>query len=152
MFILCRNLILFVLITSLLGCESKKLYDIPSDPMLVDLSERVSTIDGELAALKKDMEDIRKLLKENGDDIDFELKGSLKKELLEGDVHEKNILQWVSYLKIQRKQRYSSLMSRKDQETLVDEAKKESDEYFLHKKLNPIKKPWLTRYRTAIEL
>lgn len=148
----CRNLILLLLATLFLGCESKKLYDISSDPMLNDLNTRITTIEEELATMKKELEDVDKLLKENGEDIDFELKNSLKKELIQGEVHEKDITQWLSYLKIQRKQRYKSLHDRKSSFSLVEEAKKESEEYFIQNKLKPIDKTWLKRYRTAIEM
>lgn len=152
MIFLYKNLILLLFITSFLGCESKKLYDIASDPMLVDLNTRITTMKEEMASLEKDLADVRKVLKENGEDIDFELKGSLKRELIEGEIHEKNITQWLSYLKIQRKQRHKSLVERKHLISLSESAKKESDEYFIQKDLKPIKKPWLKRYRTAIEL
>ena len=152
MVLFCRNLILLLLATFFLGCESKKLYDISGDPMLNDLNSRVTKIEEELKTLKDELKDVTKVLKENGDDIDFELKNSLKKELIDGEVHEKNIVQWLSYLKIQRKQRHQSLYSRKDDPALVEQAKKESDEYFIQKKLKPIDKTWLKRYRTAIEL
>ncbi len=136
-----------------MGCESKKTYDIASDPMLKDLDSRVKEFEEDLNTLKTELAAVEKILNDNSnDELDFELRNSLKKEVIEGEVYEKDINQWLAYLKIQRKQRYQSLYARKDKESLVEEAKRESEEYFIQKKLKPIEKPWLERYRTAIEL
>ena len=75
---------------SFLGCESKKSYNISSDPMLTDLVSRITTMETELTSLRKELGEVRKVLKTDEDEIDFELRNSLKKELLEGDVHEKS--------------------------------------------------------------
>ena len=153
MVLFIRNLIILVLALGFLGCESKKTYDIQSDPMLKDLDTRVKELEEDLNTLVTELKAVQKVLDDNSnDELDFELRNSLKKEIIEGEVHQKNINQWLSYLKIQRKQRFQSLYARKEQESLSDEAKKESEEYFLQKKLKPIEKPWLDRHRTAIEL
>ena len=135
---------------SFLGCESKKRYDINSDKMIGDLNTRISSLEEDLKNLTGELEEVRGVLPDP--DIDTELRKSLRKEIHEGDKYIKEINQWIAYLKVQRKQRYASLSERKDQENLEEQAKKEIKAYFVTKDLKPIKRPWLNRYRTAIEL
>ena len=136
--------------TLFLGCESKKQYDISSDQVVSDLNTRIATMEEELKTLESELNEVRSVRDDKN--ISLELRTSIRKEIHEGDKHEKSLQQWIAYLKVQRKQRYASLVARKEQETLLDDAKREAAAYFLQKKLKPIQKPWLKRYRTAIEL
>jgi hypothetical protein len=144
--------ILFLLVFSgaFLGCESKNSYDIGSDKAVEDMSLRISSLDSDLKVLKEELAEIKKVLKDP--DIDAELRSSVRKEIHEGEKHVKDIQQWISYLKVRRKKRYNSLVDRKGQPNLKEEAQKEVEAYFMDKKLNPIKRKWKDRYRTAIEL
>lgn len=133
-----------------MGCESKSLYDIGSDKAISDMNSRIKSFEEDLNTLKGDLEKVREVLKDQ--DIDVELRKSLKKEIHEAEKYEKEIHQWLSYVKVQRKQRYNSLLRRKNSKTLSAEAEKEVKAYFMQKKLKPIKKGWKTRYKTAIEM
>lgn len=133
----------------ILGCNSKKSYNIGADKVIADLTTRIASLDEDLQALNNDLEDVKKALKDK--DIDTELRKSLRKEKHEADKHAKDINQWIAYMKIQRKQRYKSLIERKSDENFAERAKKEVKEYFVQKDLKPIPKKWKNRYRTAIE-
>ncbi len=147
---LCQNLIILAFISVFLGCESKNSYDISSDKAVNDLSIRIASLTEDLNTLKTELEEVKKVL--DDPDIDAQLRGSIRKEIHQGEKYEKEIEQWISYLKIKRKKRYNSLVDRKGQENLKSQAEKEVEAYFVDKKLNPIKKDWKDRYRTAIEL
>lgn len=143
-------LALFTLFSFFLGCESKTSYNIDSDKAVEDLSTRITSLTEDLNTLTKELEEVKKVLEDK--DIDSELRASIRKEILEGERYERTINQWLAYLKVQRKQRYNSLLARKGQKNLKEQAEQEVKAYFMQKKLKPIDRPWKERYRTAIEL
>ena len=133
-----------------MGCESKNSYDIGSDKAVEDLSIRIKSLDEDLGILKEEIDQVKKVLEDP--DIDAQLRASIRREIHEGEKHQKKLRQWIDFLKIRRKKRYNSLVDRKGQDGLREQAEREVEEYFQDKKLNPIKKEWKNRYRTAIEL
>lgn len=139
--------LILLLITILLGCESKKTYDIDGDLAIKDLNERISTLQNDLNTLTTDLAKVRESMKDM--DVAVEFRTSLRKELHEGEKHMEDISQWIDLLKIQRKQRHKSLIERKNQPDLIEVAQKEVEAYFIQTKLKPIKRPWENRYRTA---
>ncbi len=143
-------LFLFVFLPAVLSCESKSSYDIESDKMITDLNLEIKSLDDEYRTLVGELEKVSTVL--NDQDIDTEIRKSIKKELLEGEDYKKQIDQWLSYLKMKRKIRHKSLIDRKNQKNLSEQAKEEIEAYFIQKKAKPIDRPWLKRYRTAIEL
>lgn len=146
-----RNLLIFVLVTTFLGCESKNSYNINSDKAIADMSVRIEELNSDLNTLKEELAAVKKVLDDK--DIDTDLRNSIRTEIHEGEKHRRDIEQWLAYLKIQRKERYQSLLDRQKNKTLdVDQVNKEVKAYFLHKKLKPIDKKWKNRYKTAIEL
>ncbi len=147
---ICQNLIIFVFISTFLGCESKNSYDIGSDRAVEDLGIRITSLTEDLTTLKSELADVRKVL--DDPDIDAQLRASIRREIHQGEKFVKEIEQWVAFLKIRRKKRYNSLVDRKGSTTLKEEAEKEVEAYFVDKKLNPIHREWKERYRTAIEL
>lgn len=150
MYLFVRIVLILSFLGVFAGCEGKKTYDIDSDKAVLDLSSRIQSLEEDLNTLNTEIVEVKAVLKDK--DIDTELRKSIKKEILEGEKHKKDINQWVSYLKIQRRQRYNSLLGRKGEESLIKEAEDEVKAYFLQKKLKPIDKRWKNRYRTAIEL
>lgn len=141
---------LFLLFFTLfLGCESKKLYDVGSDPAIADLNADIAALEADLQKLTGELEPVKTAI--SNMDIAMEFRTALRRELHEGERYEKEIAQWIDLLKIQRKTRHNSLIARKNQESLVAEAEIEVKAYFLNKQLKPIKKPWEKRYRTAVE-
>lgn len=114
------------------------------------MNKRITSLSEELTTLTDELEQVKKVL--NDPDIDAELRGSIRKEIHQGEKFKKEIDQWISFLKVRRKQRYNSLVDRKGQENLKEEAEKEVKAYFTEKKLKPIPKKWRDRHRTAIEL
>ena len=150
MLVFFRNLIIFALIFSFFGCESKNSYDINSDEAISDMNVRIVSLEEDLKNITEDLDKVRKVLKDP--DIDPDLRASIRKEVHQGETFMKEIDQWISFLKVRRKQRYKSLHDRRKSEKLAEQAKREVDAYFMEKKLKPIKRPWLDRYRTAIEL
>jgi len=118
--------------------------------MIVDLNTRIGQLQEDLNTLSSELEQVRVVLKDN--DIEVELRKSIRKEVLEGERYQREIEQWISYLKVQRKERYKSLHERKDQEELKKQALEEVARYNTQKELKPIKMPWKNRYKTAIEL
>ena len=150
MMFLLRNLFILLLITFFFGCESKNSYDIKSDKIIEDLNSRIKVLQEDLDSLTSELKDVKLVLKDP--DIDTSLRQSIRKEIHEGEKYKKDILQWLSFLKVRRKRRYNSLLARKNSASLKDEATKEVRAYFVNKKLKPIARPWLERYRTAIEL
>lgn len=145
------RLSLFLLFFSLsVGCSGKSSYNIQSDAMIVDLNTRIGQLQEDLTTLTSEIDQVRVVLNDN--DIAVELKKSIRKEILEGERYQREIEQWISYLKVQRKQRYASLHERKDQNNLKEQALAEVGRYNMQKELKPIKTPWKNRYKTAIEL
>ncbi len=118
--------------------------------MIVDLNTRIGQLQEDLTTLTSEIDQVRVVLNDN--DIAVELKKSIRKEILEGERYQREIEQWISYLKVQRKQRYASLHERKDQNNLKEQALAEVGRYNMQKELKPIKTPWKNRYKTAIEL
>ena len=145
-----RNLLILALITLFFGCESKNRYDINSDKAIEDMNTRVKSLQSDLDILNGELKDVKKVLEDP--DIDPEVRASIRKEVHQGERFAKEIDQWISFLKVRRKQRYKSLYDRKGQKNLREQAEREIKAYFTEKKLKPIKRPWLERYRTAIEL
>lgn len=145
-----RNLIILLLATTLFGCESKITYDISSDKAVEDMNKRIASLQEDLTTLDSELQQVKGVL--NDPDIDGELRDSIKKEIHQGEKYKKEINQWLAFLKIRRKKRYNSLVDRKNNENLKKQAEKEVEAYFVDKKLNPLARPWLNRYRTAIEL
>ena len=144
------NLLILALVMGFLGCESKNSYDIQSDQAVADLSTRIKSLEEDLNGLTEELAQVRKVL--DDPDIDAELRGSIRKEIHEGDKHLHEIEQWIAFLKIRRKKRYNSLVDRQNSPKLKEQAEKEVKDYFMDKKLNPIQRGWKNRYRTAIEL
>ena len=144
------NLIIFAFALSFLGCESKNSYNINSDKAVLDMNTRITELEDDLNTLTTELKDVRKVLEDP--DIDTQLRASIRREIHEGEVHEKALVQWIDFLKIRRKKRYNSLVDRKNQENLKEQAEKEVKAYFVEKKLKPIDKKWKKRYKTAIEL
>ena len=150
MYLIVRFLLILAISSLFIGCEGKKSYDIGSDKAVSDMSTRIKSLEEDLSSLTTELGEVRAVLVDQ--DLDAELRKSIKKEILEGEKYKKEITQWLSYIKIQRKRRYNSLLSRKDQESLIKDAEIEVSTYFLQKKMKPIEKRWRNRYRTAIEL
>ena len=150
MLFLRKLLIIVATFILFLGCESKESYDIDSDKAIGDMSIRIKSLEEDLNTLTTELKEVKAVL--NDKDIDIELRKSIRKEVHEGENHEKVRHRSDAYLKVQRKQRYKSLLNRKMDKSLKSKAEKEVADYFQQKKLKPIKKPWLKRYRTAIEL
>lgn len=118
--------------------------------MIVDLNSRISQLQEDLNTLTSEIDQVRVVLKDN--DIEVELKKSIRKEILQGERYQREIDQWISYLKVQRKQRYKSLNERSNEKDLNEQALEEIKRYNMQKELKPIQKPWKNRYKTAIEL
>jgi predicted nucleic acid-binding Zn-ribbon protein len=133
-----------------LGCESKKSYDIYNDKAVEDMTTQITELNEDLTKLSEEISKIEKVL--DDPDLDTQLRANIRKEVLEGNKHIKDIEQWIAYLKIRRKKRYNSLVDRKGQDNLAEEAEAEVKAYFLEKELKPIPKKWRERFRTAIEL
>ncbi len=150
MVLFLRKPLILLLLLLFLGCESKKNYDIGSDKMISDLNIRISSLQEDMTALTNDLDQVKVVLDDK--DIDAELRKNIKREVLEGDLHKKKLQQHIDFLKIKRKKRYRSLYERKSSNTLKEEAEKEIKAYFVDKELNPIKKTWNDRFRTAVEL
>jgi regulatory protein YycI of two-component signal transduction system YycFG len=142
---------LFMLLLSLLGsCTPKDRYDIDNDKIISDLNSQIKTLEEDLNTLNNELDQVKVVL--NDKDIDADLRASIRKEIHEGDKYVKEIDQWLSYFKVQRKQRYKSLYLRKDSSDLIKEAEVEAEAFFINKKLKPLVPTWKERYRTAIEL
>ena len=118
--------------------------------MISDLSVLIKEFEDDRKKLEQENTEVQNVLED--EDLDTELRESLKKEIHEGQRYMRSIDQWVAYLKVKRKNRCASLYKRKDQESLIGEAKAEVRAYKTQKRLKPIKTPWRNRYRTAIEL
>jgi hypothetical protein len=114
------------------------------------MSTQITSLNEDLTKLKEELEQVKEVL--NDPDIDAALRESIRKEIHQGEKFKKEIQQWIDLLKIRRMKRYNSLIDRKGQKGLKEQANKEVEEYFIDKKLNPIKRAWKDRYRTAIEL
>ncbi len=150
MLLFSRNPLILLLCIFLFGCESKKTYDIDSDKVVADLSERINSLQEDLTTLNKELEEVKVVLKDK--DIDTVLRKNIRKEIHEGKKYQKLIQQHIDYLKIRRKKRYQSLLDRKKSPELIEQAEQETKAYFMNKKLKPIERPWKDRYKTAIEL
>jgi hypothetical protein len=150
MLFILRFVILYLFLSLSLGCTGDNSYNIGKDAVIADLNSRIGELNEELTTLTSELDQVRVVLDDK--EIDIELKKSVRKEILEGERHILDIEQWIAYLKVQRKQRYQSLKAREGQKGLSEQAKAETTEYFAQKKLKPIKKAWLERYRTAVEL
>lgn len=142
-------LYLFVLF-AFAACKSDKPYDINNDIVIVTLNGELTVLEEDLKALDTDLVAVRKVI--DDPELSAELRASLRKELLEGDEHQKHIEQWIAYFKVQRKQRHQSLMDRKALPDLEKIATEEAEGFLSQLKQKPLKRPWLDRYRTAIEL
>ncbi len=142
--------LIFHLIILLGACEPKGSYNIKSDEMIADLNKEIISLESDFKTLVDELEKVEVVLVDK--DIDTEIRKSIKKEILEGEEYKKQIDQILSYLKLQRKSRHKSLMDRKKSPHLTTDAKEEVEAYFLQKKIKPLQRPWLERYRTAIEL
>lgn len=132
------------------GCESKIPFNPDKDEVILDMNQRIELLKSDLTSLQGDLTEVEKVL--NDPDIDSDLRNSIRKEIHEGRRYEKQIEQWIAYLKVRQNKRYKSLKLREGQADLKNQVKKEVKEYEIDKKLNPIERPWLDRYRTAIEL
>ena len=150
MLLLLRIALILAFSTHFLGCESKNSYNPKKDEIILDLNTRISSLQGDLDILQKELEEVEVVLKDP--DIDSELRKSIRKEIHEGRRHEKTLEQWIAFLKVRQNKRFKSLKLRKGQKGLQEQVKKEIHEYNIDKKLNTIPRPWLKRYKTAIEL
>lgn len=150
MLLFLRTTLILLLALSFYGCESKNSYNINSDRAIEDMNKRIKSLNEDLGTLKTELKEVKMVLEDP--DIDPELRASIRKEVHQGEKYAKEIDQWINFLKVRRKQRYKSLYERKKNKDLKEQAEKEIKAYFVEKELKPIKRPWLKRYRTAIEL
>ena len=152
----CPPVVFVLLLCPLIGgCKANISYNISSDPIILDLGQRIEELRQDQLLLEKELKDIHKALNsKEGPPLSVEVIASLHKEILESEVYKKSIHQWTNYLKIQRKKRYHSLRERKRRgvASLSQLAEKESQTYFMEKKLKPIPKTWKQKYRTVLGL
>ena len=134
-----------------MGCESKGPYKIEEDKMLLDLGKEIASLEEVLKKMKEDMEKAEKVFKEP--DLDTELRESIQTELFQAKHWENKLFEHIAYFKIKMRRRKKSLEDRQKRGMdLHEAANREVKEYFIHKKLHPLKKGWENRHKAAIDL
>lgn len=149
------RLLFFIFFFLLLNCSKKPIVIEKDDPVIVDMNSELNLLKADLKSVVEDNEKVKAAFM-NPDIVNM-LGPGLKREFFANEDHIKHIQQEINILEMRSIKRVALLKSRllsagqePDPEKII--IKKEVDEYFQDKKINPIINTWKNRFRAASKM